>query len=392
MSLQGSQRVAVLLCKFGDSVNVEPHPQSFYKDLVVNRGTGGVNDYWIAASLGAINLDGSAVFGWKTLEASRADFLAAHPGRWDKIQGAMKLFKTVNFSEFGCVIVFFNVDPGDGGFEGGILGKPWNANVTFLAHELGHFFGIEHSFDRSERQLPDAQKGEYFDRFDIMSAMNVEGDSGHRFSPRGPLLNVANLARMGWLPQDRVWRPGKKNSSGVYDVDIVALEHPEAGGYLAAEAGGWIAEFRIPGGFDAGFDRPAVLFHEYPANPNSFIVASDRASRNHQWLPGQTHWDPVMFERFGGTKATVVAFDFEKKSARLRVRTKAVRAPFLPLVDLKTYFSLGIGQLPIDGVLLVLKDGRIVPIPVPEPGPDPILPVLDRGSLEQLLRLSLPRE
>lgn len=69
MSLHGSQRFAILLCKFSDSAHLEPNPVPFYEDLFIQRGTGGMNDYWIAASLDAINLDGSQVFGWKTLAA-----------------------------------------------------------------------------------------------------------------------------------------------------------------------------------------------------------------------------------------------------------------------------------------------------------------------------------
>lgn len=85
MALQGSQKLAVLLCRFSDNVETEPHPASFHEDLFVNRGTGGLNDDWIAASLGAIHLDGSQVFGWKTFDITRAEFLEAHAGRWNAI-------------------------------------------------------------------------------------------------------------------------------------------------------------------------------------------------------------------------------------------------------------------------------------------------------------------
>ena len=79
MPLQGPQKIAVLLCKFSDTAKTEPNPASFYRDLVLKRGTGGLNDYWVAASLGAINLDGSQLFGWKTLETTRADYLTTVP-------------------------------------------------------------------------------------------------------------------------------------------------------------------------------------------------------------------------------------------------------------------------------------------------------------------------
>jgi hypothetical protein len=366
MTRQGPQKLAILLCRFSDSAKTQPNPASFYEDLFVKRGTGGLNDYWAAASLGMISLDGSQVFGWKTFDIKRADFLAAHAGRWDKIKGAIDRFTEVDTSKFTAVVALFNVDVTDGGSQGGVLGGPADANVTFLAHETGHIFGLEHSFDSSTRiavpEWPSAA-GEYFDRHDIMSAMGVNSDMGHRFSPRGPLLNVANLDRMGWLPAARVWQ-AKKNSSDRYEVDIVALEHADRDGYLAARAGGWIAEFRMPDGFDGGLTRPAVLFHGEAADPNSHIIASDSVNNVHEWQPGQVHGNPVIFDRFGGTRVTVVGFDLAKKTARLRVQSKATRPPFVGIDEI---FGLGIGQLQRDGVVLVLRDGKIVPLPVPEP-------------------------
>jgi hypothetical protein len=399
MALQGPQKLAILLCKFSDSAKTEPHPASFYRDLFVRRGTGGLNDYWIAASLGAINLDGSKVFDWKTLKNTRAEYLAAHIGddgkvsRGGLVNGAIDAFKVDRTQYVGCVAIF-DADTKDGGASlPNILahhGGDDCVNVTFLAHETGHVFGLAHSFDTSTRiaePLWPSAPGEYFDRHDIMSAMGVNSDAGHRFSPRGPLLNVPNLDRMGWLPAARVWHP-MSNSSHSYDVDIVALEHPEVSGYLAAKAGGWIAEFRIPDGFDRGLRRPAVLFHNEVANPNSIIIASDAANNIHEWQPGQVYVNRPLFNRFGGARVTVVSFDLQKKTARLRVVVKATRPPF---IDPDVIFGLGIGQLPRDGVILVLRDGKIIPIPVPFPEP-PISPdfrAIIRGHVLDILTENL---
>ena len=57
MGLTGGQKFAVFLCKFRDNSNVEPFIPEFYRQLIVERGHRGLNDYWIAASQGAINLD-----------------------------------------------------------------------------------------------------------------------------------------------------------------------------------------------------------------------------------------------------------------------------------------------------------------------------------------------
>ena len=68
--INGSQKFAVMLCKFSDTATIEPQPVEFFRDLFVTNGSGGLNDYWRDASLGAINLDGTEVLGWKTLNQS----------------------------------------------------------------------------------------------------------------------------------------------------------------------------------------------------------------------------------------------------------------------------------------------------------------------------------
>lgn len=261
MSLTGPQKLAVLLCKFSDTSRIEQHPATFYQELFIKRGTGGLNDYWHDTSLGAINLDGSKVFGWKTLKIKKDAFLAAHPGRWDKIKGALDAFPQVVSTKFNGIVAIFNTNVGDAGTQGGVLAGPNDVNGTFLGHETGHVFGLDHSFDQSDRKnSPWSAPGEYFDEYDIMSG--IAGDTGHRFSPRGPLLNVAHLDRMGWLPPSRLWQATGANSSGGDTIDIVALEHPEVRGYLAAKLSGVYVEFRMPNGWDAGIGHPCVLLHQ----------------------------------------------------------------------------------------------------------------------------------
>jgi hypothetical protein len=362
MALQGSQPLAVLLCKFADTPEIEPQPTSYYQDLVSNRGTGGLNDYWADASMGAIDLDGSMVFGWKVLGSTRSNFLAAHPGRWDKIKGAIDAFSEVDTSRFKAVVAVFNVDVTDGGAQGGVLAQPGDANATFLGHETGHLFGLEHSFDASVRLLETwSAPGEYFDRHDLMSAMNVHADTGHRFSPRGPLLNIPNLDRMGWLPPARVWSSSSPNSSSSFDVDIVALGHPEVDGFLAAHVGNAWIEFRVQDRWDRGLPYPTVLIHR-AAEPNSYLVPSDAANNVSEWQPGQVFGpDPLDFTINGGTRVTIVSFDLQRPSARIRVQIRATRR-------FQTGPSRFIGGVESGGGgILIMPSGKIVPVPPRSP-------------------------
>jgi len=103
----GSQKLAVLLCKFKDE-QTEPNPPAFYDDLF-RRGTGGINDYWLAASHGKINLDGTKIFGWRTLSQSRAEYVNSHKSRWDKIQGAIDAFPELHVVQRSGVVAMFKI-------------------------------------------------------------------------------------------------------------------------------------------------------------------------------------------------------------------------------------------------------------------------------------------
>lgn len=264
-------------------------------------------------------------------------------------------------SKFNGIVAIFNTSVGDAGAAGGVLAGPDDVNGTFLGHETGHLFGLSHSFDASARKNSTwSAPGEYFDEYDIMSAMACDGDSGHRFSPRGPLLNVAHLDRMGWLPASRVWH-FPTGSSGEDTIDIVALEHPGVPGFLAAELGGVFVEFRMPHGWDAGIGHPCVLMHER-RDPNTLILASDATTFNNEWQPGQTHGPPpVILSVDGGNRIEVISFNLPAKTARIRLRHVVTR---IPLLVAGREFR---GVREDGGGILILPNGKIVRIPPRSP-------------------------
>jgi hypothetical protein len=357
----GSQRLAVFLCKFSDNSNVEPRPADFYQELFALRGTGGLNDYWIAASLGAINLDGTEIFGWRTLNENQTDFLKARPGRWDKVKGAIDAFPEVDTSQYAGVVAMFNVDVGDAGTQGGVLTSPGAMSVTFLAHETGHVFGLDHSFDQSERKDASwSAPGEYFDMYDIMSAMNVHSTFDQRLGERGPLLCAANLDRMGWLPSSRVWSASGGNSSWSDEIDIVSMSHPEIPGYMAAYVGGIYVEFRTQENWDQGIPQPGVLLHRM-VDPNAVVLASDRQNYVNDWQPGQMYGaSDVEMAIQGGIQIRIKSFDLYGKRARISLRVAASRP-----------YVVGPGQIfggvASDGGGFLILNGKIVRIPPHSP-------------------------
>jgi hypothetical protein len=364
----GSQKLAVLLCKFKGTDHDEPNPRGFYEDLF-RRGTGGFNDYWSAASHGNINLDGSEVFGWRTLDQTAAEYRASHVGRWDKIQGALDAFPEVDVDKYFGVVAMFNSDVRDRGRSGvGVLANYDSHNSTFLAHETGHLFGLGHSFDQSDRTWrQDSAPGEYYDNHDIMSAMRVYHHTHPRFGPSGPLLCAPFMDYMRWLDPKRVWTPPHAGSTAE-TLELTSLGHPETRGYLAAKVDDSLyVEFRTKDGWDEGLPRATVLIHELvgrtvvamTTKTGGWYVVS--GGWEHEWLPGELFGPtPVVMEVAGGTQVAVESFDLPAGKALIRIRRRAPRPA-------AKHGQILAGVAGGGGGILILPNGRVVKVPPRSP-------------------------
>src|SRR4051812_597249 len=62
---------SIVLCKFSDSPN-PPHDAAYYRDLIVNRSTGGLSDFIASVSYGNADLTTSVVKGWYTEPFTKA--------------------------------------------------------------------------------------------------------------------------------------------------------------------------------------------------------------------------------------------------------------------------------------------------------------------------------
>ncbi|HRC57718.1 MAG TPA: FG-GAP-like repeat-containing protein, partial [Kofleriaceae bacterium] len=277
-----------LKCKFSD-IATTPRVDQFYRDMVF--GTWGLAHYWFDNSYGAWDAYSSTVRDtWYGMGITNAAWIAL-PTRWDRAGACMNAYGG-STAGFVNTINLVNGE-GDAGNHGGrVLMTPGSSNSTFLAHETGHTFGYwDHSWDDSGRRNASwSGPGEYYDHWDIMSAMNV-----HAFTTSlgaaGPGINTPYLHKMSFIPAHRRVQLNSSTSSQSVRMNLAALGRPEASGPLYVRIGSndadhYTVEYRMKSGWDQGIPRATVLVHRVSNGISILLTANGGPER----LPGTTSW------------------------------------------------------------------------------------------------------
>jgi hypothetical protein len=289
---------AILRCKFKDDTITEPFTTQRFEELFTSSGADKFNmvDYFRDMSHGLLDLSGSKVFGWFTLDQNRSDYTgsgANQQGREDLIAWARQkaIANNVPLSQFFSVVVCMNV-PTDlfGGGSGVVcddargtdsFGVPGMSNLapSTLGQEMGHVYGLNHS-------RADGSSADYQDQWDVMSTAAAFMANHPYFTDRdqrgravfriGPGLNAANMWSRGWLDLSRVWTAdGTEYGTTVY---LRPLHRRDLPGYLAARVGQYFFEFRVPELWDAAIGEAVVLVHDF-FDGNSYIYTDKSGSR-----------------------------------------------------------------------------------------------------------------
>jgi hypothetical protein len=288
---QGATPWAVIKCKFSDQ------PQEPIFDPTFITGENGMAGYWGEMSYGQVSLDGTAIFGWYTMSHSLAQDRALT--RQQRIDACIAAATDVDVSRFYGVIAILNakIDSGAAGL-GRVVLDPLAWFPTFAGHEMGHGYGLDHTFDDTGVVYDpgsDGRPGAYGDGWDIMSAQNF-GNSNPTFpgtyGNSGPGLIAANLDKLGWMPADRIltW-------DGISETaTLAALNLPLVPGYLMVKMPFddanpnhyYTIEFRIKNDWDRGIPQDTVLIHEVRTDGLFYLI---KANGGPQRLPGQTFHD-----------------------------------------------------------------------------------------------------
>ena len=342
--------IAILLVRSSDRSAPPEFSPNDYLDFFINDNES-LNRYWSDVSDGAIDLEGTRVFGWRDHSMTTEAFLKL--SRLQKIQTAVNAFanapdrrQRVDLSAFDSVAVF--ADPaGELGSVGRVTfdlqGTPRVLGTSIfdpavshreLAHELGHGLGFDHSFNDSPVAIDpqnDGRPGAYGDLWDIMSVSNVLSYGHDRFGWAGPGLNTVMRDLAGWLTPSRVidW-PGGAGTATIHDIN-----DRTDGKKHVLKVAEFYFELRINRGWDRGIFKPSVQVRSRDFNvaehskllriPTMNIGRIQAARYEMDVGEGFIVGDPdTDAHRF--LKVTVQTIDLATGSATLAVESRAARA------------------------------------------------------------------
>jgi hypothetical protein len=336
-------------------------------------------DFFRDMSHGTLDLSGSRVFGWYTLDKNRSDYLAdgdIQKGRgellaWARQAAAADITK---HGPFFSVVVCMNV-PTDlfGGADGVACDDgrwPDNSNgpgmsslsPSLLGQEMGHTYGLSHS-------RAYGSTANYMDQWDVMSTatplMNAHPNftdvdvRGRPVFRLGPGLNAANMSGRNWLDQSRVWSSASNTQVNTI-VQLRPLHRRDLPGFLAIQFHEYFVEFRTNTGWDAAV-TPTVLVHTFEDN-HSYLVSDSSGQQG--FGVGSFIGTPDTMSIFGSnTRIEVVEINVGQQFAKVRlVHTPADVPQYIP--EDGPYRNPGVAWANIGGRgdALIVLDGIVARI------------------------------
>lgn len=308
--IMGSHPWITVLCRFADSLAIEPHPLSWYQDLMGTTEPG-VDHYWRELSFDQANVAGSGALGWYDLPQLRSYYVDDDAG-----SANLELLKTdcaavadadIFFPDYEGINFQFNESIGGFSWGGGsylnIDGTNQLYRMTWLAdwadhvtytHEMGHGFGLPHS---------SGPYGAVYDsNWDVMSGAWTTYYPLWGYIAPHTISYHKNM--LGWVPVGRIYDATVGSSQ---TITLHRLAELGAGSdYLMArvprtDGTYYTVEARQFVGYDVNLPAEAVIMHHVTPDVSNvtraFVVDPDDNSNpdddGARWLPGETFSDPT---------------------------------------------------------------------------------------------------
>lgn len=299
---------AFILCRFKgeppDALLEDPIEADFRAWLT--PGSGGLIEYWRDASLGAVDITGSRVFGWVDVDVRRSE-AGGDPGsvppgigRGPLIEAAIRALKSAT-GDPGVLQPFYSVvsvypydwsrdgvdDTTNNSRQFHIDGSAWPrppapdaVNLTppfdgdITAHEMGHGFGMEHDLGPIWNSNP-VVIDDYWDPACIMSEKGsfLKAPWNVAF---GPAICLPHLIQRGWMYANRVYtNEGRWAREGGVTVQLAPIDRPGVAAYLGAKltnpraepAWDYYLEYVTPTAWNAGVQGAPYLFVRRISSP-----------------------------------------------------------------------------------------------------------------------------
>ncbi len=351
---------AILLVRFKDDTSPLP-TLTKYQRLFTSAGRGTLNlvDYFDEMSHGKIDISGTKVFGWYTLDYNRADYIGGEDAPVGKLSrpGLLEAGKSiarnahVDLSKFAGVVVCSLGQVDLCGWIGGMamLCDSFSLNVSVIGHEMAHGYGLDHSMEHGSID-------HYRDPWDTMSNMNsyVAANTDHEFI--GPGLNAWNMRTLGWLDETRVWKDESNDYRRTFRIRPLHSRH--LSGFLALQVKNYLIEFRIKEKWDAGIPEACVLIHRTVGN-RSYIMPGNNG--NYDLKEGDKFSIGVDIPNLGYTEIEVLGIDTIGKTATLSIFSRPMELP------LYHEDRIILGGIRVGGGGGYIINGKYFPIPPESP-------------------------
>lgn len=287
--ITGSQPWISLLCKFSN-IAQQPHDLAFFQSMFANS-PGRLDHYWREVSYNTANVAGSTAAGWVVLPHVQtyyvptpgAGCLDGNPSNDANLQAlfddcAAAADPLVDFSAGGGFVginLMFNSDLDGCAWGGGAFATldgvskvwrttwepPWGyANVSAMAHEMGHGFGLPHSNNWDDDGWP------YDNSWDVMSDNWSYTAEDAVYGTLGQHTIAFHKDVLGWIPpSQKLVAPATGQVTFILD-DLALASTPN---YRMAEIpvssgfDSWTVEVRArTGSYDGQLPTKAVIIHQ----------------------------------------------------------------------------------------------------------------------------------